>query len=305
MSAPLYEPRNDEHTTGYVVNAVVIAALGEGRKCQMSYLEELFSVEGKFALVTGGATGIGRMIATALVQGGAHVMIASRKAADCEQVAGELNGLGAKGRAEGFGGDVASEEGIAALVAEVRNRTDRLHVLVNNAGLTWGERLKTFPYFAWARVLNVNVTGLFHLTRELLPLIEAAASHEDPARIINLGSVMGTQPIADGAYSYTASKAAVHHLTRTLANEFAARRITVNAFAPGPFQSRMTAFATGTDEKAEKVGRRVPLGRIGSPDDIAGATLYLCSRAGSYITGAILPIDGGQSVQHGMSLFKD
>ena len=151
----------------------------------------------------------------------------------------------------------------------------------------------------------VNVTAVFHLTRELLPLLEAAASDADPARVINLGSVMGTQPLADDAYSYTASKGAVHHLTRTLAIELAARRITVNAFAPGPFQSRMTAFATGTEEKARHVGSHVPIGRIGAPDDIAGATLYLCSRAGSYVTGAILPIDGGQSVQHGLTLFKE
>ena len=154
-------------------------------------------------------------------------------------------------------------------------------------------------------MLNVNVTGLFHLTRELLPLLDKAASDADPARIINLGSVMGSQPLADDAYSYTASKAAVHHLTRTLANEFAQRRITVNAFAPGPFQSRMTAFATASDEQARHVGSHVPIGRIGAPDDIAGATLYLCSRAGSYVTGAIIPIDGGQSVQHGMRLFKE
>jgi NAD(P)-dependent dehydrogenase (short-subunit alcohol dehydrogenase family) len=154
-------------------------------------------------------------------------------------------------------------------------------------------------------VLNVNVTGLFHLTRELVPLLEKAASASDPARIINLGSVMGTQPLADDAYSYTASKAAVHHLTRTLAGELAPRHITVNAFAPGPFQSRMTAFATASTEQAAKVGSHVPLGRIGHPDDMAGATLYLCSRAGSYVTGAILPVDGGQAVQHGMTLFKD
>ena len=187
----------------------------------------------------------------------------------------------------------------------MKARTDRLEILINNAGLSWGERFESFPYQAWARVMNVNVTGLFHLTRELVSLLEASASHDDPARIINLGSVMGTQAIADGAYSYTASKAAVHHLTRTLAGEFAGRRITVNAFAPGPFQSRMTAFATGSEDKAAKVGSRVPLGRIGNPDDIAGATLYLCSRAGSYVTGAILPLDGGQAVQHGMALFKD
>jgi NAD(P)-dependent dehydrogenase (short-subunit alcohol dehydrogenase family) len=271
----------------------------------MSYLDELFSVAGKKALVTGGATGIGRMAATALLHAGAEVMIASRKGEDCERVAGELNALGASGKAEGFAGDVGSEEGVVALAAEVGKRADRLDILLNNAGLSWGAPLEEFPYHAWARVLNVNVTGLFHLTRELLPLLVKAASFEDPARIINLGSVMGTQPMADGAYSYTASKAAVHHLTRTLANEFAEKFITVNAFAPGPFQSRMTAFATGTDEKAAHVGSHVPIGRIGAADDIAGATLYLCSRAGSYVTGAILPIDGGQSVQHGMTLFKD
>jgi NAD(P)-dependent dehydrogenase (short-subunit alcohol dehydrogenase family) len=271
----------------------------------MAYLDELYSVAGKTALVTGAATGIGRMIATALVQGGARVFIASRKGADCQKVAAELNALGAAGSAEGFAADVGTEEGVDALAAEVKARTGSLHILVNNAGVSWGEPLATFPYKGWAKVLNVNVTGLFHLTRQLLPLLEAAASDADPARVINLGSVMGTQPLADDAYSYTASKAAVHHLTKTLANELAARRITVNAFAPGPFQSRMTAFATAGDEQARAVGARVPLGRIGAPSDIAAATLFLCGRGGSYVTGAILPLDGGQSVQHGMTLFKE
>lgn len=271
----------------------------------MSFVDDLFSVAGKTALVTGAATGIGRMVATALVQGGARVLIASRKGDACAAVAEDLNALGAGGAAEGFAGDVASEAGIDALVAEVGGRTERLHILVNNAGITWGADLENFPYAAWAKVMNVNVAGLFHLTRRLLPLLDRAASDDDPARIINLGSVMGTQPMADGAYSYTASKAAVHHLTRTLAGEFAGRRITVNAFAPGPFQSRMTAFATASDEQAAHVGSHVPLGRIGRPDDIAGATLYLCGRGGAYVTGAILPLDGGQSVQHGMRLFKD
>ena len=270
----------------------------------MAYLDELFSVEGKVALVTGAASGIGLMAATALARAGARVLICSRRADACEAAAAGIDTGGGPGSAEGFRGDVGSEEGVAALAAEVRARTASLHILINNAGLTWGAELESFPYKAWARVLDVNLTGLFHLTRELLPLIEAAGSAGDPARIVNLGSVMGSQPLADGAYSYAASKAAVHHLTKTLANELAGRNVTVNAFAPGPFQSRMTAFATATEEQAATVGERVPLGRIGRPDDIAGATLFLCGRGGSYVTGAILPLDGGQSVQHGMRLFK-
>ncbi len=271
----------------------------------MSYLESLFSVAGKTALVTGGATGIGRMVAEALVRGGAHVLIASRKGADCAAVATELNALDAAGSADGFAGDVGSEEGVAEIAKAVRDRSDKLSILVNNAGISWGSPLETFPHSAWAKVMNVNVAGLFTLTRDLLPLLDAAASDEDPARVINLGSVMGTVPLADGAYSYSASKAAVHHLTRILANEFAGRRITVNAFAPGPFQSKMTAFATGSDEKAAIVGKGVPLGRIGAPEDIAGATLYLCSKAGAYVSGAILPLDGGMSAHDSNRLFKD
>ncbi|MDF1609033.1 SDR family oxidoreductase [Hoeflea sp. YIM 152468] len=271
----------------------------------MSYLEDLFSVNGKTALVTGGATGIGRMIATGLAQAGARVMIASRKGEDCVKAASDINSLGGAGSAEGFGGDVGTAEGVSALVETVTSRTDRLHILINNAGVSWGAPYADFPHAAWARVMSVNVAGLFTLTRDLTPLLVKAARDTDPARVINLGSIMGTQPAADGAYSYSASKAAVHHLTRILAEELASHRVTVNAFAPGPFQSRMTAFATARDEQVEKVGAGVPLGRIGRPDDVAGAAIYLCSRAGSYITGAIVPIDGGLSVQHDIRLFKD
>lgn len=142
----------------------------------MSYLDELFSVAGKTALVTGAATGIGRMAATALVQGGATVMIASRKGDDCIKVADELNALGASGRAEGFAGDVSSEAGIDALVEAVKARTDQLNILINNAGISWGAPLESFPYQAWAKVFGVNVTAVFHLTRELLPLMEKAAT---------------------------------------------------------------------------------------------------------------------------------
>lgn len=272
----------------------------------MNYLENLFSLKGKTALVTGGASGIGRMIATALVEAGARVLIASRKGEACEAVAKELNALDTKGTAEGFAADLSTEEGIAAFSSEVASRTDKLHILANNSGATWGAELEEFPHAAWGKIMGLNVAAMFTLTRNLLPLMQNAASDDDPARVINLGSVMGTIPIADGAYSYSVSKGAVHHLTKILANEFAAKRITVNAFAPGPFQSRMTAFATATDEGSAAVGAINPLGRIGAPEDIAAATLFLCGRGGSYVTGAIIPIDGGISVSTGnMGVFPD
>ncbi|MEM7291651.1 MAG: SDR family oxidoreductase [Pseudomonadota bacterium] len=269
----------------------------------MGLLENLFALDGKTALVTGAATGIGRMAATALVEAGAKVLIASRKGDACEAVAAELNDMNAKGSAEGFAGDVSSREGLDALIAEVNNRTDDLHILINNAGVSWGAPINEFPYEAWDKVMGVNVTGLFYLTQQFLDKLEASSTKDDPARVINLGSVMGTAPIGDGAYSYSASKAAVHHVTRILARELAGRHITLNAFAPGPFQSRMTAFATATQEQADHVGEGVPLGRIGSPDDIAGATLYLCGKGGAYVTGAILPLDGGIHVNPENDLF--
>lgn len=266
---------------------------------------QLFSVAGKRALVTGGATGIGAMIARALMAGGAEVMIASRKQAACEAMADHLNGLGLPGHAEGFAGDVGTEAGIAALVAEVAVRTDRLDILVNNAGISWGAPLDSFPHTQWGRVMGVNVAGMFTLTRDLLPLLRAAATPDHPARIVNLGSVMGTVPVTEGAYSYTMSKAAVHHMTKVFATEFAPSHITANALAPGPFRSNMTAFATGSDAGAARVARNVPLGRIGEADDLAGAILYLCSAAGSYVSGAILPLDGGMSVKAPIDLFAN
>ncbi|MEE9314596.1 MAG: SDR family oxidoreductase [Rhizobiaceae bacterium] len=264
-----------------------------------SYLDSLFSVEGKVALVTGGATGIGRMMAEALVKAGARVLIASRKGDACEAVAEQLNALGASGSAEGFAGDLGSAEGVAALVAEVNMRTNKLHILANNAGATWGEEYEKFPRAAWDKIMSVNVTSIFELTRDLTPLLEAAASDDDPARVINTASVMGIVPIAAGAYSYSVSKAAVIHLTKILANEFTKRRITVNAFAPGPFPSRMTAFATATPEGAAAVGAKNPLGRIGRAEDIAAATLFLCGYGGSYVTGTTIPLDGGYVVNTG------
>ena len=261
----------------------------------------LFSLEGRTALVTGGATGIGRMCAQALVQAGARVLIASRKAEACQATAKELSSLGA---CEGFGGTVASEEGVTALSEAVRSRADALHILVNNAGVTWGEPFETFPWKAWGRVLDVNVAGLFSLTRDLTPALEKAATTDRPSTIINIGSVMGTVTQAETAYSYAASKAAVHHLTKVLASQFAKKQITVNAIAPGPFQINMTRFAIGSEEGAARGARAVPMGRLGRADDIAGALLFLAGRGGAYTTGAIIPVDGGGSVEGPPPLFE-
>lgn len=265
--------------------------------------ETLFSLRGKTALVTGGATGIGRMAAEGLVRAGAHVMIASRKGDACAAVAQELDALDAPGSAEGFAGDVGTETGIHDLAELVRGKTDALHILMNNAGRTWGAPLEEFPYAAWDKVMALNVTGLFALTQALLPQLRAAATDDDPARVVNVGSVMGEVPMGDGAYSYAASKAAVHQITRILAKELAGDRITVNALAPGPFVSKMTAFATADEAMRVKVSEGVPLGRVGRPEDIAACMMFLCGKGGGYTTGAILPISGGINVMTGPDIF--
>lgn len=266
--------------------------------------QQLFDLRGKTALVTGGATGIGRMAAEGLLRAGATVMIASRKGEACAAIADELNAIDAPGTALGFAGDVGSEEGVQALTREVTERTDQLHILMNNAGTSWGHPLGGFPFDAWEKVMSVNAAGLFQLTQELLPQLIAAASDEDPARVVNVGSVMGEIPMGDGAYSYAASKAAVHQITRILAKELASQRITVNALAPGPFVSNMTAFATADPNTRDKVGDAVPLGRVGRPEDIAAAMMFLCGAGGAYVTGAILPLSGGINVQTGGALFE-
>ena len=252
----------------------------------------LFSVAGKRVLVTGGSRGIGYMIASGFLAAGASVTITARKAAQVEEAAAALSSVGS-GAVDALPCDVASDEGRAALVDFVRSRGERLDVLVNNAGATWGEPLETFPVSAFDKLLDVNVKAVFALTQALLPELRAAASADDPARVINIGSVDGIRTPALESFAYSSSKAAVHMLTRHLALRLAKEPITVNAIAPGPFDSKMMAFVLDDPDGRRGVAASVPLGRVGRPDDMAGAAIFLASRAGSYLTGAVVPVDGG------------
>jgi NAD(P)-dependent dehydrogenase (short-subunit alcohol dehydrogenase family) len=253
-------------------------------------VSDLFDISGKNALVTGGSRGIGKMIAAGLVQAGAHVVVSSRKAEDLGATAAELAALG---DCHAMPADLSSPEGAGTLAEAIRGRFDALHILVNNAGATWGAPLEEFPPSGWDRVSHTNMEGIFHLTVALLPALRAAATETDPARVINIGSIDGIRAPVMENYSYSASKAAVHMLTKHLAKRLAREHITVNAIAPGPFESKMTAFMFDSLDARQMVEGMVPLGRIGRPDDVAGLTIFLASRAGSYLTGTVIPLDGG------------
>ena len=253
-------------------------------------MKNLFSVEGKVALVTGGSQGIGLMIARGLVENGATVYINSRKAAVCEQAVEELSKLGT---CHALPGDISTEAEIRRVVDELGAREQALHILVNNAGAAWGAPLDQYPEAAWDKVMGLNVRAVFILSRVCLPLLESAASAADPGRIINIGSIDGFRvPVLEN-YAYSASKAAVLHLTRVLSVRLAPRHVTVNAIAPGPFPSKMMAATIA--EHGEEMIARAPMGRLGEAEDIAGATIYLASRASSYVTGQVIAVDGGFS----------
>jgi len=250
-------------------------------------MADLFALDGKVALVTGGSRGIGAMIARGFVEAGVRTYISSRKAAPCDAMAAELSEIG---WCQSLPADLSTEGGCRELAAAISEREDKLDILVNNAGATWGAPIAEFDDAAWEKVLSINVKGVFHMTKALLPLLEAAGSPEEPARVINIGSIDGIHvPILE-TYSYSASKAAVHQLTRHLARRLAPS-ITVNAIAPGPFESKM--MAATLDAVGEQIAASAPLKRIGRPDDMAGTAIYLASRAGSYVTGSIIAVDGG------------
>lgn len=254
-------------------------------------MNDLFSLTGRTALVTGGSRGIGLGIATQLARAGATVLICARHETE---VAAAVDVLSAEGGVvHGIVADLATLAGVDALAAEVAERTQRLDVLVNNAGATWGAPLEEFPEVGWDKVMTLNVKALHYLTTALLPQLRAAASPEQTARVINIASIDGIHaPMMDN-YSYSASKAAVIQLTRHHARRLAPEHILVNAIAPGLFESKMSAFITDTPEVNELAMSTIPLGRIGAPEEIGGTAVWLASRAGGYVTGATIVVDGG------------
>ena len=252
-------------------------------------MNPLFDVSGKVVLVTGGSRGIGEMIARGFVAAGAKVYISSRKADACDLLAAELSKSGA---CVSLPADLSTEAECRRLAGEVASRESRLDVLVNNAGATWGAPMADYDEAAFERVLALNVKAVFHVTKFLRPLLEAAGSPESPARVINIGSIDGLHVPALETYAYSASKAAGHQLTRHLA-KFMAPDVTVNAIAPGPFESKM--MRATLDAFGDQIAASAPMKRIGRPSDMAGAAIFLASPAASYITGAVLPVDGGIS----------
>lgn len=255
---------------------------------QYSSHADLFGLSGKRALVTGGTRGIGLMIARGLLGAGAQVVISSRKADACEQA---REHLAAFGDVQAIPADLSKHEECRRLADLVTADGGTLDILVNNAGATWGEPLETFPDSAWDRVLDLNVKSPFWLVQALLPSLRAAGTADDPARIINIGSIDGLRPSRLPVYSYGASKAALHQVTRMLAHELGPQHITVNAVAPGPFQSKM--MAATLESFGDAIAASAPLRRIGRDDDMAGIAVFLASRAGAYLTGSVIPVDGG------------
>lgn len=263
--------------------------------------DNLFSIEGKVALVTGGSRGIGEMIAAGFLANGAKVYISSRKASVCDATATRLS--------EEFGGEcisvpanLADLAGIDALATEIERHESQLDILVNNAGVSWGAPIEEFPEMGWDKVMDTNVKGVFFTVQRLLGLLEASGTHDDPARVINIGSIDGIQAPAFETFSYGPSKAAVHYLTKHLGGQLVGRNIIVNAIAPGPFPTWMLSTGVGGGGDVENtdweaVARSNPRGRVGTPEDIAGLAIFLSSRAGAFTVGEVITCDGGVVVR--------
>ena len=263
--------------------------------------DNLFSIDGKVALVTGGSRGIGEMIAAGFLAGGAKVYISSRKSEVCDATAARLS--------EQFGGEcislpanLAEVDGIDALGSQLEERETKLDILVNNAGVSWGAPIEEFPEGGWDKVMDTNVKGVFFTIQRCLALLEASGTPDDPARVINIGSIDGIKAPAFETFSYGPSKAAVHYLTRHLGGQLVKRNILVNAIAPGPFPTWMLSTGVGgggdvDNTNWDAVAKSNPRGRVGTPQDIAGIAIFLSSRAGAYTVGEVITCDGGVVVQ--------
>ena len=256
-------------------------------------MKNLFDVSGKVAVVTGGSRGIGAMIARGFVENGAKVYITARREEEMRATEGELAQLG---ECCAIASDLSTLEGVQAFAREVGGREERVHILVNNAGATWGAAIDEFPESGWDKTMDLNVKSLFFLTQQLLPQLRAAASADDPARVVNIGSINGITNPGMNNYAYSASKAAVHHLTRHLGADLAAEDINVNGIAPGFFPSKMTAHLQDPDLG---LAQMIPRRRMGDAADAAGTAIYLCSRASAWMTGQTLVLDGGMVAQAG------
>lgn len=253
----------------------------------------LFDVKDKIILVTGGAKGIGRMISEGFVRNGAKVYVSSRDGKACAQACDELNALGT-GTADYITADLYKEEDIAKIAEELKKRAGKLDVLINNSGSNWGESYDTYPSAAWDRVLTLNLKRVFQLTQAVTPLLEAASTPTSPSRVINIGSIDGLRVPSLETFAYSASKAGLHHMSRVLASHLGKRGITSNTVACGPFQSKMMKATLEMFKDVIESG--VPLGRIGSPEDVAGTCIWLSSRAGAWVNGATIALDGGSVV---------
>ncbi|HEV1997378.1 MAG TPA: SDR family NAD(P)-dependent oxidoreductase [Candidatus Dormibacteraeota bacterium] len=247
-------------------------------------------LHGQTALVTGGSRGIGMMIARGLLQAGARVYITARKAEACDAAAAELSQFG---ECISVPSDLSTRAGAEHLYEGVAAREKKVHILVNNAGAAWGAPIDEYPEDGWDKVLDTNVKGVFFTTQLFLPLLRAAATAQDRASVVNIGSVDGLSVPVPESFAYSASKAAVHMLTRHLARRLVDENINVNAIAPGLFPSKMTSFMYATPEAAKATLELIPMHREGGQDDVAGAVIYLSSRAGAYVTGAVIPVSGG------------
>jgi len=254
-------------------------------------ISQLFDVKDKVVVVTGGARGIGLMIAHGFVANGAKVIISSRSAKICQEAVDALNKMG-PGTCYAIPADLGKESECKRLVDEIASKEEYVHILINNAGATWGAPMETYPDTAWDKVLALNVKSIFFLTRYLVPLLEAGASQSStPSRVINIGSIDGIRTPELETYAYTASKAAVHHMSKVMASKLAPKRITVNAIAAGGFLTKMTAEVL--KGHADVAGHAVPMGRLGTPSDITGICIYLSSKAAEWVTGIVIAVDGG------------